>query len=55
MADSKILDEMVTVRLPSNLRDELQRIADADDRPISSVVRRIVKRALENDREGAAA
>lgn len=54
----KDLGETVTVRFSSKTRAELKAIADADDRPVSSVVRRMVTRALNEDRqqhEGAAA
>jgi hypothetical protein len=43
------------VRLPIKLRVELERIAEADDRTLSSTIRRIVARALERQGEGVAA
>jgi hypothetical protein len=54
----KDLDETVTVRFTSETRAKLEKIAEADDRPVSALVRRIVTRALNEDRqqhEGAAA
>jgi CopG-like RHH_1 or ribbon-helix-helix domain, RHH_5 len=45
--------EQVSVRLPTRVRVELERIAEADDRTLSSLVRRIVVRALE--RQGGVA
>jgi hypothetical protein len=47
--------EQVSVRLPIKLRVELERIAEADDRTLSSTIRRIVARALERQGEGVAA
>lgn len=38
--------EQISVRFPSELRAELQRLAEQDDRTLSSLVRRIVVRAL---------
>jgi predicted transcriptional regulator len=53
MANSK--DEQVSVRLPSDLRSKLERIAGEEDRTLSGTIRRIVAKALENEREGIAA
>jgi len=47
--------EQVSVRLPIKLRVELERIAEQQDRTLSSTIRRIVARALENQGEGIAA
>jgi len=52
MGNSK--DEQVSVRLPSELRTKLERIAGEEDRTLSSTIRRIVAKALENQ-EGLAA
>jgi hypothetical protein len=48
-------DEQVSVRLPTNLRAELERIAAEEDRALSSVIRRLVARALEGQGERRAA
>jgi hypothetical protein len=50
----KDLDETVTVRFTSETRAKLEKIAEADDRPVSALVRRIVTRALENQNGVAA-
>jgi hypothetical protein len=47
--------EQVSVRLPIKLRVELERIAEEQDRTLSSTIRRIVARALESQGEGVAA
>jgi predicted DNA-binding protein len=58
--DTEILErgpsEQISVRLPSRLRVELERIAEQEDRTLSNTIKRILSRALEtrNDRELAA-
>ena len=55
MAERDDLDETVSVRFPAKVRQRLEELADADDRRVSQVVRRIVTRALERDDQGPAA
>jgi hypothetical protein len=55
MSDRDELDQTVSVRFPAKVRAQLERLAAADDRRLSQVVRRIVVRALETNDEGLAA
>jgi len=48
-------DEQISVRLPNELKIKLEQIATAEDRTLSSTIRRIVARALEGQGERAAA
>lgn len=43
------LSEMVPVRFPPETLDEIRRRADADDRSVSSWIRRAVEHELEQD------
>jgi hypothetical protein len=52
MANSK--DEQVSVRLSAEQRAKLEKLAEQDDRTLSSTIRRIVTRALSQS-EGLAA
>jgi hypothetical protein len=45
MVEKDDLDATVSVRFPSKVR--ARQLADADDRPVSQLVRRIVTRAIE--------
>ena len=55
MTERDELDETVSVRFPAKVRARLEQLADADDRRVSQVVRRIVVRALERQDDGVAA
>jgi predicted transcriptional regulator len=50
-------DEQVSVRLPNELKIKLEKIAAAEDRPVASVIRRLVAKALQGQQQhhGAAA
>jgi predicted transcriptional regulator len=37
------LPDTIHVRIPPDLREQLERLADAEDRPLSSLVRRVLK------------
>jgi hypothetical protein len=52
MAERDDLDATVSVRFPSKVRARLEELADADDRRVSQVVRRIVTRAIERGDDG---
>jgi predicted DNA-binding protein len=48
-------DEQVSVRLPNELKIKLEQIATEEDRPVASVIRRIVAKALQGQGEARAA
>jgi hypothetical protein len=41
-------DDQISIRLPGEVRVQLEKIAAAEDRSLSATVRRIVVRALEH-------
>ena len=45
----------IWARLPAAAADHLREIAAAEDRPLSAIVRRVVLRGLEIERESAEA
>jgi predicted transcriptional regulator len=49
MSDKDDLPEKLTIRLSTKVRQRLEEMADADERPVSAVARRIVLRALRED------
>ncbi len=48
-------DEQVSVRLPNELKLKLEQIAETEDRPVASVIRRLVAKAIEGQDERRAA
>jgi hypothetical protein len=48
MANSTGRDEQVSIRLSAKLRSQLEQLAVAEDRSLSSQIRHIVVRALEH-------
>jgi len=53
--DNEDLGETIGFRVSSKLRQRLQDIADRDECRVGQVARRLLKRAIERDDQGAAA
>lgn len=47
------LTEMIPVRFPRDVLDEVRRLADADDRSTSAWIRRAVERELDRQRSAS--
>ena len=41
-------DALIGFKLPSELKDRLQKLADADDRSLSSYLVRLIEQSLKN-------
>jgi hypothetical protein len=44
--------ERISARVSTKVRQRIEELAAADDRPVAAVVRRLVVRALERDDDG---
>lgn len=45
------MDETIVVRVPDGTKERLQRMAQADDRTVSQLVRMMIRRAIEHAQE----
>ena len=41
------MDKVIYIRMPDDLHSAVQRLAQADDRPVASYVRRMLEKAVE--------
>jgi predicted transcriptional regulator len=55
MSDNREPTQVLTSRVPAQVRDELERMAEEDDRTLSAVVRRCLTEYLREREEGVAA
>jgi hypothetical protein len=55
MSETSHLNEALSVPMPADLKARLLAAAEREDRSVASLVRRLVTKALDSEREGVAA
>ena len=51
MGNGRTLTEAIRVRLSPELREDLERLAERDDRSVGAIVRRAIRDLLERERK----
>jgi len=47
--EQEIMNDQITIAVTKSLKERIERAAEADDRPVSAFVRRIVEKAIAGD------